>query len=176
MTTLAHLLADCEARGIRLLPSGDGRLTIEAPEAELTADLLAGLKIHKAELLRLLTPALDGPASAPMRKPMPAWRCRCGSTDWQDVPIHPAGLRPLRAVHCVRGLVRPATGAGNMKTTAWQARGQTPTGRLDQRIVGPPDAADGQLGALFTRKRKGPKGWAGRRWPDACNKESILLR
>ena len=50
-STLADLLAECDTYGIRLIPVGDGSLTIDAPQDALTPDLLARLKAHKAELL-----------------------------------------------------------------------------------------------------------------------------
>ena len=50
--TLANLLADCDARGIRLLLAGDGGLTIDAPQDALTPELIGRLKAHKADLLR----------------------------------------------------------------------------------------------------------------------------
>jgi hypothetical protein len=91
MSALAALLADCEARGIRLHPVGNDGLTIDAPQDTLTADLLGRLKTHKAELLDLLQPkpevvepALWGSDQAKAVKPI----CRCGSTVWRDVPIH----------------------------------------------------------------------------------------
>jgi hypothetical protein len=60
MTGLDELLADCDARGIRLVPAGDGGLTIDAPKDALTPDLIGRLKSHKAELLAILRPA-EGP-------------------------------------------------------------------------------------------------------------------
>jgi hypothetical protein len=60
---LADLLADCEAHGIRLAPAhGDG-LDIDAPQDNLTPDLLARLKAHKAELLAILGRNSDAPAT-----------------------------------------------------------------------------------------------------------------
>lgn len=44
MTDLAELLADCDARGIRLLPAGEGRLTTDAPQDALTPDLTGRLQ------------------------------------------------------------------------------------------------------------------------------------
>lgn len=89
MSDLAELLADCDARGIRLHPAGDGGLTIDAPQAALTPDMVARLKTHKAELLALLRPA---PAvqyqPLPTMKPTVKPICRCGSAAWRDVPIH----------------------------------------------------------------------------------------
>ena len=54
MTGLDELLADCDARGIRLLPSSDGGLTLDAPQDAVTPELLDGLRQHKSELLKLL--------------------------------------------------------------------------------------------------------------------------
>jgi hypothetical protein len=87
MTELAALLADCDARGIRLHPAADGGLTIDAPQAAPTPDLLDRLKAHKAELLELLrpTPEAVGPTT---EQSEPTTVCRCGSTTWRDVPIH----------------------------------------------------------------------------------------
>ena len=85
MSDLAELLTDCDTRGIRLRPVGDGGLTINAPQAALTLDMVARLKIHKAELLALLRPSAE-PMS--MTKPTAKPVCRCGSTVWRDVPIH----------------------------------------------------------------------------------------
>lgn len=93
---IATLLAECRARGIRLLPSSDGELTVDAPPDALTADLLGRLKSHKVELLTLLLRARDFEVdSAPHAEPSPAPLdgpvnevCRCGSTTWRDVPIH----------------------------------------------------------------------------------------
>ena len=92
MTDLTELLADCNARGIRLLPADDGGLIIDAPQAALTPDLMDRLKSNKAELRASLkrmpdvalplTEAVEG--GAVPAKPV----CRCGSTTWRDVPIH----------------------------------------------------------------------------------------
>lgn len=51
---LSELLADCDAHGIRLFPASDGGLTIDAPDDALTPELLAQLRVAKAELLALL--------------------------------------------------------------------------------------------------------------------------
>ena len=112
MTGLAELLADCDAHGIRLLPAGDGGLTIDAPQDALTPAMLARLKARKAELLASLLPAVDAGAAVVQFSPeVAAWAmadetwantrpanivptkptgavCRCGSTMWRDVPIH----------------------------------------------------------------------------------------
>lgn len=89
MSDLAELLADCDARGIRLHPAGDGGLTIDAPQAALTPDMVARLKAHKAELLALLRPAVAVQAQPmPIMKPTAKPVCRCGGTVWRDVPIH----------------------------------------------------------------------------------------
>lgn len=88
MNDLAELLADCDTRGIRFAPAGDS-LTIDAPQAALTPDILARLKAHKAELLALWRPApVVQSQPAPTVKPMANPVCRCGSTTWRDVPIH----------------------------------------------------------------------------------------
>ena len=90
---LADLLADCEANRIRLIPTGGGGLTIDAPQGALTPALVTRLKAHKAELLALLRPAPDAAptppvatSDAPSKPTEPV--CRCESTTWRDVPIH----------------------------------------------------------------------------------------
>ena len=54
---LSDLLADCEARGIRLALASDGGLTIDARRDALTPELLERLRAHKGELLTMLRPA-----------------------------------------------------------------------------------------------------------------------
>ena len=89
MSELAELLADCDARGIRLHPAGDDGLTIDAPQAALTSDMVARLKAHKAELLALLRPAAAVQAQPkPTMKPTAKPVCRCGGVAGRDVPIH----------------------------------------------------------------------------------------
>ena len=55
MTGLAELLEECDSHGIRLSLVGDRELTIDAPKAALTPDLVGRLKAHKSELLSILT-------------------------------------------------------------------------------------------------------------------------
>lgn len=110
MSGLAQLLADCNARGIRLLPADDGGLTIDAPQAVMTAEIMGRLKAHKGELLTRLRPAsappkpacdstklsakkglqekCDARAQLPNTSESSAAVCRCGATNWRDVPIH----------------------------------------------------------------------------------------
>jgi len=56
-SSLADLLADCDANNIRLAANGD-KLEIDAPRDALTDDLLARLRAHKAELLAILRPPM----------------------------------------------------------------------------------------------------------------------
>jgi hypothetical protein len=51
----AYLIADLQARGIRLIPNPP-KLAVE-PASKLTDDDCAAIRAHKAELLRLLTGA-----------------------------------------------------------------------------------------------------------------------
>jgi hypothetical protein len=93
MTDLPDLLADCDARGIRLLASDDDTLTIDAPKDALTPDLLDRLKGRKAAVLALLRPMRDAIPAAPQAAEIDQAAptrpvCRCGSTTWRDVPIH----------------------------------------------------------------------------------------
>jgi TubC N-terminal docking domain len=61
---VAELLAKCDANGIRLFQTGDGGLTIDAPQDALTADLLDRLKDHKDDILAALG-AIDDPHRSP---------------------------------------------------------------------------------------------------------------
>ena len=54
MNGLVELTAECDARGIRLLPAGGDGLKIDAPQDVLTPDLMERLKAHKGELLAAL--------------------------------------------------------------------------------------------------------------------------
>jgi len=51
--TSVELLADCRARHI-VLTARDGRLEIDAPEQELTVELLQLLRMHKTKLMELV--------------------------------------------------------------------------------------------------------------------------
>src|SRR5262245_11850610 len=53
-STVGRLLAECEARGIRLSLAGGSGLNIDAPEDALTPDLLERLTAHKAGILTSL--------------------------------------------------------------------------------------------------------------------------
>ena len=95
--SLAEMLMDCEAHGVRLFPEKDGSLTIDAPRGALTPELLDQLKAHKAEVLAVVLGADEFDANgAPDAEPGPIIEpgtdsnavCRCGSAKWRDVPIH----------------------------------------------------------------------------------------
>jgi len=103
-----ELLVECDARKIVLQPRG-GRLDIDAPEGELMPDLLARLREHKRELLRLLdelqpqgsdSPAAgvgDGPADLQPQESTarPADGSQYGdAAEWQEF-IDPDGRRCL---------------------------------------------------------------------------------
>ena len=60
-SSLAHLLADCDANNIRLALADGGGVEIDAPKDALTDKLLARLKAYKADLLAMLRPAPDDP-------------------------------------------------------------------------------------------------------------------
>ena len=114
--SVAQLLSDLGQIGIHLEANGE-RLRY-CPRSALMPDLLARLKASKAEVLALMqrdrpaspeaaqsTPnVFDGPGVKQPERPAerilarsqfsakPCERyqpvCRCGSTTWQDVPIH----------------------------------------------------------------------------------------
>lgn len=95
--TLAELLMDCDAIGIRLAPASDGTITIDAPRSALTPAFVSRLKAHKAQLLTLLLRTKDvdvgsAPHSKPVHNSAPTTTtkaiCRCGSSTWRDVAIH----------------------------------------------------------------------------------------
>lgn len=54
--TAETLLHDLASRGVRLIPTDDDRLTVDAPAGAVTEDDLAELRQHKADLLAALTP------------------------------------------------------------------------------------------------------------------------
>ncbi|MEX0701297.1 MAG: hypothetical protein WD069_04310 [Planctomycetales bacterium] len=54
MSDAPELLARCRALDIRLLPVGDGELTIDSPAGSLSPDLIERLKASKREVLALL--------------------------------------------------------------------------------------------------------------------------
>ncbi|HWB10093.1 MAG TPA: hypothetical protein VG826_12760 [Pirellulales bacterium] len=87
----ADLLSDLGRLGIRL--EADGERLRHWPRSALTPDLLARLRTYKAGLLAMLRTAPDAPPTMPVvsseAPAMPGTAvCRCGSTTWQDVPIH----------------------------------------------------------------------------------------
>ena len=88
---LADLLAECDAHGIRLaLADGDG-LTIDAPQAALTPDLLARLKAHKADLramLRSVSEVAPAPPRATTDAPATPTKAGMYSDQKQEVRVH----------------------------------------------------------------------------------------
>lgn len=80
---VAEVLAECEAKGVRLLPTADGGLEVDATPDALTEPLLERLRRSKSELLTWL------------QKLETTTPChRCGATTWSDTPIH--GGRSVR--------------------------------------------------------------------------------
>ncbi len=95
--SIADLIAECDDRGILLLPASEGGLTIDAPSpGALTHELVERIKAGKAAILDILaTPELPrlvfGPDGWPVDTIDPTDRkavCRCGSTGYRDIPIH----------------------------------------------------------------------------------------
>jgi hypothetical protein len=102
-STFHELLAECDSLGIRLLPTGDIHLTIDAPDGTLTPNLMGRLRAHKADVLSLLRSRLAAPpAPAVATTEAGAVRCRCGSTSWEDVPIHNGQSMRRDCVRCGR--------------------------------------------------------------------------
>lgn len=56
MNDLPQLVADCGAGEVRLSFAGEDELRIDAAPKALTSDLMERLKLHKAELLKMLRP------------------------------------------------------------------------------------------------------------------------
>ena len=96
MTTAATLLKDLAARGVRVEAAGD-RLRFH-PRSAVTDDLLARLRDHKAELLRLLAGGSGDPPDprdgAPVIDPHAPTCPACGSARIAH------GLRRLWCIDC----------------------------------------------------------------------------
>jgi hypothetical protein len=56
----SKLLAECQARGIRLRPGDDGTLIVGGPNRFRTPEILARLRSHKADVLAALRIGNDG--------------------------------------------------------------------------------------------------------------------
>ena len=98
MTELAELVADCGAHGIRLLATGDGGLTIDAPQGALMPDLIRRLKAHKGELLELLRPTLPGAPAVPTVDTPSAAPILDFNTRGESERQQRAGPRPIRGL------------------------------------------------------------------------------
>ena len=87
---LADLLAECDARGVRLSLAADGGLAVDGLPAALSPDLLARLRDHKPELLTALRGphGAEGPSPDPEAGPGSASRCR---VDPELLRLEPAG-------------------------------------------------------------------------------------
>ena len=95
--SITDLMAECDARGILLLPADGGGLTIDAPSPDaLTHELVECIKAERAAILGILaTPELPRLILDPDGWPVDALDpvnskavCRCGSTKSRDIPIH----------------------------------------------------------------------------------------
>lgn len=80
MSAVAELMSECDAHGIRLIVTRDGRVTIDAPKDALSPKLLERIRRFKVELIEQLGTKAPAPAAKPV--------CRCGSTTWHEVAIH----------------------------------------------------------------------------------------
>jgi len=93
MTNLAELVDECKSLGIVLTPTDDSSITVDGPTGSLTPELIDRIKGHKKDILRFLQPHQEEsaitiqPPSQPETGPA-APQCRCGSTDWNETPIH----------------------------------------------------------------------------------------
>jgi hypothetical protein len=103
LNPVTQLLATCDSLGIRLLPGADGGLSVDAPQDALTPDLLQQLVAAKVDLLAHLaadrSPGIQTISSATGTEVV---ICRCGSTTWQDVPIHDGRSTRRDCAHCAR--------------------------------------------------------------------------
>jgi hypothetical protein len=114
---LLALAADCDAKLIRLIPSGNGSLTIDAPRGAMTPEFLERLKFNKDKVVALLRRAQaielestsNATATAAVIDSETQWKavCRCGSTKWRDVPIHDGQSVRRECGRCERFLSWP---------------------------------------------------------------------
>jgi hypothetical protein len=102
--TLAELLAELEARHIRLAREG-GRLRLEAPPGAAAAWLLAALVEHRAELLALPEPETGAAEAAPAGLPASA------AADLPTGPGDPLRVPASRSPQGFRGAPLPAAPA-----------------------------------------------------------------
>ncbi len=116
MTGLAELLADCDAQGIRLIPTGDKGLTVDAPQGALTPDLMERVKTHKRELLAVLDSDLaasvsdsdpweqciEPPDPCPQCGTLELWQTLVGN--WRCMACDPpkTAMRALEAAEKIR--------------------------------------------------------------------------
>lgn len=102
ISALSDLLAECDARGIRLAPNSDGGLAIDAPQDVLTPELVDELRSYKVELLAHLRPKgrLETRRAVPNAQAKPV--CRCGSATWLDVSIHDGRSNRRDCARCGR--------------------------------------------------------------------------
>lgn len=93
MTTATELLHDLMDRGVRLY-ADDGDIVADADDAILTDDIIAELRLHKAELIELLLtppihatpPAATHSADAIRGRLVATCQFGCDRADWQDAP------------------------------------------------------------------------------------------
>lgn len=132
LSILADLLAECDARDIRLAIAGDGGLTIDAPQDALTPGLLGRLKANKADLLAAIRPAPKRAPTLPVTvSDTPAKTtkaiCRCGSTTWRDVVLN-------HAPHNGSTIRRDCAGCNRfLDFPVWYGKN---AGRSDQHSIG----------------------------------------
>lgn len=100
--TIAKLLSECDARGIRLAAADGGKLEIDAPQEALTDSLLRQLRAAKSELLEALQP--QTPATVDAEPAALAGDCpeETDSIDPGEIPACPT-CGSLDAWHSVAG-------------------------------------------------------------------------
>lgn len=109
---IAGLFAACDAFGVVLEPTSDGRLAVEGPSTVLVPGVYSILEAYKNDILLVLLAERDLAAreTAADRKlavsngPTPDAVCRCGSTKWKDVPIHDGQSARRDCARCGRFL------------------------------------------------------------------------
>jgi hypothetical protein len=164
MTGPVELLAECEALGIRLIPAGEGELTIKGPKGALSPDLIQRLKGQKAALLELQrpTPAVAPPATPKNRPAAGQAICRCGSTRWQDIPIH--GGQSLRrdCERCGRFIDFPVWYGKTRKVPRRRAKAKA--SGLSAAMAGPKVTPEDKANA---REQRQDQPWRDKRLPVA---------
>jgi hypothetical protein len=123
------LLRECDHRGMRLIPVGEGRLTIDAAEGALDQELQDRLKLHKEELLAVVSVPPDNYEGTELE-----------ATQSEDSQM-PVSSAPSSSSSADCKLAFPLAGSGSLPApgkAAWE-----PDGGMDDRDDSPGPRLDG---------------------------------